>query len=97
MIDFLCHIEILVLNILELLKVSGFSRIFDQNSRFFQFFFKISQVPGFFLPKLSNSRFFKFFPGIAATLLLTFKYFIYAYNFICTGGSVCRRDVKIIS
>ena len=38
------------------------SRFFDQNYRFFQVFFKISQIPGFsrlFLPKLSNSRLFQ--------------------------------------
>ena len=38
MIGFLSQIEILLLNILKLLKILGFSR----------FFFKFSQIPGFF-------------------------------------------------
>ena len=36
MIEFLCQNEILVLKMLKLLKITGFSRFFDQNSRFFQ-------------------------------------------------------------
>ena len=56
MIDFLCQIEILLLEMLKLLKIPGF---FNQNS---SFFFKISLILGFsrlFLPKLSNPRFFQ--------------------------------------
>ena len=41
--DLLCHTEILLLNMLKLLKIPGF-------------LFKVSQTPGFFLPKLSSSR-----------------------------------------
>ena len=51
---FLCQIEILRLKMFKLFKIPGFSRFFQQNSRFF---FQISQIPGF-------SR----FPGKAATL-----------------------------
>ena len=36
MIDFLCQIKILQLKMLKLLKIPGFSRYFDKNSRFFQ-------------------------------------------------------------
>ena len=59
-IDFLCQIEILLLNILKLFKISG--SLFKVKS--FSGFFKVSQIPGFyrfFLPKLSNSRFFHVF------------------------------------
>ena len=62
MIDFLCQIKILQLKMLKLLKILGFSRLFDQIYRFFQVFFKISQIPGFsrlFQPKLSSSKFFQ--------------------------------------
>ena len=47
-----------------------------KNSRFFQVFFKISQIPGFsrlFLIKLSNSRFFHIFQGFQVTVKPTFK------------------------
>ena len=43
MIDFLCQIEILVLKMLKLLKIPGFSRLFLPklwNSRFFKVFFR---------------------------------------------------------
>ena len=55
MLDFLCKIEILLLNILKLIKISGFFQVFVQNS---SLFFQISQVLGF-------SR----FPGKMATLI----------------------------
>ena len=61
LIDFLCQTEILLLNMLKLLEIQGFSRfffcincqipdflvVFVQNSRFFQVYFKISQTPSF--------------------------------------------------
>ena len=55
MINFLCQIEILLLNILKLLKIQVFSRFFVQYPRFFKVFF---------------SKFLKFkvFPGKVATL-----------------------------
>ena len=59
----------------ENVKVIKNSRFFDQISRFFQVFFKISQIPGFsrlFQPKLSSSRFFSGisrFQGKVATLI----------------------------
>ena len=61
MIEFLCQIEILLLKMLKLLKIPGFSRFFIKIPGFSSFFL-ISQIPGFFrllLPKLSNSRFFQ--------------------------------------
>ena len=47
MIDFLCQIEILLLNMLKLFKIPGFSRFFVQNSRFFSKFIKFQVFPGF--------------------------------------------------
>ena len=47
MMDLLCQIEILLLNMLKLFKILGFT----------SFFFKISQIPGFFR-----------FPGFLAAL-----------------------------
>ena len=45
MIDFLCQIEILVLKMLKLLKIPGFSRFFDQNFRIpgFSRYFQVSR------------------------------------------------------
>ena len=47
MIDFLCQIKILPLKMLKLIKIPGFSRIFDQNSKFFQVFSKFPKFQGF--------------------------------------------------
>ena len=48
MIDFLCQIEILVLKMLKLLKIPGFPRFFDQDSRFFSKFLKFQVFLGYF-------------------------------------------------
>ena len=39
MIDYMCQIEILVLNMLNLLKIPGFSRFFSKFLKFQVFFF----------------------------------------------------------
>ena len=68
MIEFLCQIEILLLIIFKLLKIS----------RFFHVFFLISQIPGFsrlFLPKIVKFQVFQGFsrfPGKVATLYIHF-------------------------
>ena len=48
--DFLCQIEILVLKMLKLLKIQGFSMFYDQISRIFMIFSKFLKFqiyPGF--------------------------------------------------
>ena len=50
MLDFLCQIEILLLNIIRLLKISGFSKFFFQkfsNSGFFSLNHQTPVLSGF--------------------------------------------------
>ena len=46
-INFLCQIEILLLNMLKLLKTLGFSSDFCSKLQVFEVFFKTSQILGF--------------------------------------------------
>ena len=66
MINFLCQIKILLLNMKKIFRIPGFLMFFVQNSWFCPSFFKISFIPSFysfFWPKQTNSRFFYVLPG----------------------------------
>ena len=66
MTDYSCQTEILLLNILKLIKIQGFSRFFVRNPRLF-LISKILEFSSFFCIKCQIPGFFSFL-GKVATL-----------------------------